>query len=302
MPALDNSATLPGVPGVLLRPQQFARHARLEEAPAPPEWVHVVEKFWSVAWDLPDGATYVSSLAPLPATNLTYEHGAGRTGVDGTGWYVTGVVSRRRFDARLTGRGAVVGIKFQPGGFAALTRLDAARLRDQVLPAAAVLPSLAWADPASTPVGEVARSAGAAAPLLTRLLAQVASERPPDPDLDRLRQAIEVMSDRSDADVDAIAAAVGVSTRTLQRLFRRLVGVGPKWMLTRARLHDAIARLNDGYPGSTAELAVELGWFDQAHFIRDFTALVGLAPAAYRRSTEGPVVDRAGPGRDEVGP
>ena len=74
----------------------------------------------------------------------------------------------------------------------------------------------------------------------------------------------------------------GLSERTLQRLFRRYVGVGPKWVLQRARLHDAVERLDtaDG-PVDLAALATELGWFDQAHFTRDFTALVGQSPAAY---------------------
>ena len=52
-------------------------------------------------------------------------------------------------------------------------------------------------------------------------------------------------------------------------------------MLQRARLHDAVTRIDLGSAGDLASLAVELGWFDQAHFTRDFTALVGESPAAY---------------------
>ena len=74
-----------------------------------------------------------------------------------------------------------------------------------------------------------------------------------------------------------------MSERTLQRLFRRHVGVGPKWVLQRARLHDAVDRIDRGGVRDLAALAVELGWFDQAHFTRDFTALVGQSPAAYAR-------------------
>ena len=57
-------------------------------------------------------------------------------------------------------------------------------------------------------------------------------------------------------------------------------------MLQRARLHDAVSRIDTGQADDLATLALELGWFDQAHFTRDFTALVGQSPAAYaaRRS------------------
>ena len=75
---------------------------------------------------------------------------------------------------------------------------------------------------------------------------------------------------------------MGIPARTLQRLFERYVGVSPKWVLRRYRVHEAAARLADG--GSTitwAEVAAELGYFDQSHFIRDFTAAVGMTPAAY---------------------
>ena len=42
-----------------------------------------------------------------------------------------------------------------------------------------------------------------------------------------------------------------------------------------------MTRIDTGQVGDLAALAVELGWFDQSHFTRDFTALVGQPPAAY---------------------
>ena len=62
-----------------------------------------------------------------------------------------------------------------------------------------------------------------------------------------------------------------LSARTLQRLFERYVGVGPKWVLARYRIHDAVGELDAGYDGTIADLAASLGWYDQAHFVRDFT-------------------------------
>jgi AraC-like DNA-binding protein len=69
----------------------------------------------------------------------------------------------------------------------------------------------------------------------------------------------------------------------LQRWFNEYVGVGPKWVINRYRLHEAIERLAGDLPVDWTQLALELGYFDQAHFIRDFKALVGVPPAAYVR-------------------
>jgi AraC-like DNA-binding protein len=57
-------------------------------------------------------------------------------------------------------------------------------------------------------------------------------------------------------------------------------------MVARRRLHDAVAALDDGYDGTLADLAAHGGWYDQNQFARDFAALVGVTPGAYRdRST-----------------
>ena len=64
----------------------------------------------------------------------------------------------------------------------------------------------------------------------------------------------------------------------------KYVGIGPKWVIKRYRLHEAIARIQDGAPVDWAALAAELGYFDQSHFGRDFRALVGQSPTGYAQS------------------
>ena len=73
---------------------------------------------------------------------------------------------------------------------------------------------------------------------------------------------------RAVEEVGEVADRAGVGTRRLQRLFATYVGVSPKVDL--------------GF------LARELGYFDQAHFARDFRAAVGRPPAAYARGAAGP--------------
>jgi AraC-like DNA-binding protein len=82
--------------------------------------------------------------------------------------------------------------------------------------------------------------------------------------------------------VDALAAEAGLSMRRLQRLFAEYVGVGPKWVIRRYRLHEITARLAaDGQVVDWSVLAADLGYADQAHLTRDFTQLVGEPPTRY---------------------
>ena len=72
--------------------------------------------------------------------------------------------------------------------------------------------------------------------------------------------------------------------RMLQRLFATYVGVSPKWVIQRYRLHEAAEQLASGASISHSALALDLGYTDQAHFVHDFKAVVGTSPAAYARA------------------
>ena len=81
--------------------------------------------------------------------------------------------------------------------------------------------------------------------------------------------------------VDELSAASGLTARTLQRLFADYVGVSPKWVMRRARLHEAAERADSGDPVDWAQLASDLGYADQAHLTRDFTLTIGVSPGRY---------------------
>ncbi|MEV0003374.1 AraC family transcriptional regulator [Micromonospora sp. NPDC050980] len=93
----------------------------------------------------------------------------------------------------------------------------------------------------------------------------------------------EIRADRSVLRVDEVARRHGVSTRRLQRLFLDHVGVGPKWVIRRYRLQEAIEQAAAG-PLDWSRVTADLGYADQAHLVREFTAVTGVPPAAYARS------------------
>lgn len=104
----------------------------------------------------------------------------------------------------------------------------------------------------------------------------------PDPQADRAMALVDlVRTDRTVRRVDELARAEGLSSRSLQRLFAAYVGVGPKWVILRYRIHEALERAESEQRVDWAELAAELGYSDQAHLVRDFTATVGVPPTAF---------------------
>jgi AraC-like DNA-binding protein len=74
-----------------------------------------------------------------------------------------------------------------------------------------------------------------------------------------------------------------VSQRQLERLYQREVGMSPKQYAQLLRIETARLSLKHMNEATTARLAVELGFYDQAHFIREFRAVVGLTPYAYMK-------------------
>ena len=264
----------------MLRPGELARHVDLVRAPVGVEAARWVENRWSLRWNLPDGRWYDSAVIPHPTCSLTVELGSHpRSGMPvGESVVVTGVCTRR-FDVEVRGWGRVVGLRFRPGGLSALTGHPASAWTDRSVAADEVLPRALVAELAHP---ELAHDDTAWADTAERGLAALTNDRP-DPRYDLLLDVVaDMLADHSLLTVADVAERHAVTVRTLQRLFTHYVGVGPKWVLARYRLHDAVADLDAGRPGTLTDLAVRYGWYDQAHFTRDFTALVGVTPGQYR--------------------
>lgn len=96
-------------------------------------------------------------------------------------------------------------------------------------------------------------------------------------------------ADREITRVEHLVRESGIGARALQRLFADYVGVSPKWVIQRYRLHEAAERIAAGAVRDWAALALDLGYADQAHFIRDFRHWVGCSPGEYSRELGEPL-------------
>ncbi len=75
-----------------------------------------------------------------------------------------------------------------------------------------------------------------------------------------------------------------INLRNLQRLFQEYVGVSPKWVIQRFRIQGVAERIENQKTIQYAEMALELGYFDQSHFIKDFKKTIGLSPEDYLKT------------------
>ena len=237
-----------------------------------PRLAPFVEYYWSVCFQLPPGATHTQTVLSFPNVHLAFEEDE-----NGRKALIHGI-PKRPFVRVLSGRGRVLGVRFRAGGFYPFWRKDISRLTGLTVPAAEIFgaETETWLNAVldAEEISDMARQAEAA--LLTRL-----PDRDPLAELaDRIVQA--TMHDRNVIKVEQLGEQTGMSVRQLQRLFHRYVGVGPKWVIKRFRLQEAAERIERDPATPLTDLAIQLGYFDQAHFIKDFKSILGMPPAAYR--------------------
>jgi AraC-like DNA-binding protein len=252
----------------IMRPAAVDRVFSLDRPAPPADLAHVVDRHWIVTWDLRGRPPFASEVMPHPAVHLVFEP---------TGAAVHGI-PRGRFDRVLSGTGWALGTKFLPAGFAPFAGRPMHELTGRVVelgelfgPDGAALARAVNAAPAHD-----ARLA-----LLYAFLRERLPERA-DPKGELVDAAVaDMRAAAPGTTVAQIAARHHVSTRTLQRLFRGYVGVGPKWVLQRYRLHDAIEQLAGRRGTDWTQFALDLGYWDHAHFIADFRAVAGRSPSQY---------------------
>jgi len=237
----------------------------LPEGPLEP----LVEHFWSISWDLEGQPPQTGETLPHPSVYLVVE--AGRSSLAG--------VNTRRFRRLLEGRGRVYGVKFCPGGFRPFWTAPVKTLTDQVLPLEVAFRAAGGAMEAA-----ILRCGGdvpAAVAILEAFL--LARFPPPDAKAQLARSLVaRILADRSLTQAEAVARVAGLSLRSLQRLFNDYVGVSPKWVIQRYRLHDAMEELEKAQPVDLPALALFPGLLRPGPFHPGVQGLPG--PHAHRVS------------------
>ncbi len=227
-----------------------------------------IEHYWIVRWNLAEPQT--AETLPHPSVHMVLEKDRSE---------IVGVM-RGRFSRKLEGVGRVIGTKFRPGAFRAFVDRPVTSFTDRRWPLRDVFDDRFTSEALSHD-----EDSAAIAVIETFLR----SLRPTFTDSMDLagRITARIAEDRNLKKVDQLVDEFRMSARQLQRLFREHVGVTPKWVIQRYRLIEAAEQLASGPPRDFATFALDLGYADQAHFIRDFRKIVGRPPAGYAKRNIG---------------
>jgi AraC-like DNA-binding protein len=254
--------------GILLR-RAGEKRFHLTRLPPAQDLSCFVEGYWIVSWDLRGQAPYVQETLPYPCVNLVVEKD--RSMIYG--------VETGKFARLLEGHGRVFGVKFKPGAFYPFFKAPVAHITNACISFQAALgvDSKALEEALLTHEDEDAMKEVAEDFLRARLPKH-------DEHITEINRIIDyIIAHQEITRVDDVVEQLALNKRTLQRLFNQYVGVGPKWVIKRYRLHEVAERLAAHEGGDCTKMAQDLGYFDQAHFIKDFKTIVGKTPVEYAR-------------------
>jgi AraC-like DNA-binding protein len=233
-----------------------------------PDLAPLVRRYWMPVWSLPEGRVSVQRVLQYPVCLIVVSHEYALLVGPSSGLSTQ----------ELSGAGWALGTMLQPAAGLALVGGPVERLTDQAVPLAdaALVQRIRDAiggepdDPDRQQAGVAAVEEALAALLPVNeeglLVNAVVEYVEGDPGVQRVGQVCEKFS---------------ISERTLQRLTARRIGLSPKWLIQRRRLHESAERLAGDERPDLARVAADLGYSDQAHFGRDFRAVTGLTPGEF---------------------
>ncbi|MBC8088025.1 MAG: helix-turn-helix domain-containing protein [Phycisphaerae bacterium] len=183
---------------------------------------------------------------------------------------------RRSVMLRSTGGVQLVGIRLQPWALGALARVSALSLTDNWQPtdsiASRLLPNLEDA------LRHNCRADAAPQIVVQHLRAELRSMKVPKPRV--VSVVSHVANCASSLDLAAIRRNVGLSERSMQRMFDAEVGLTTKQFAKVLRVQRVVQLRRMNARVTWARAAIDAGYYDQSHFNKDFRSVVGCAPTA----------------------
>ena len=265
-PGVFQKSADPYAPRGRLDPDGFDRRIRFRTRAPRDALRPFLDHLWVLRWEALDTPYRSAEVMQRPYVDLFLSRGW--SGVQGT------FRGKRVYKAEGTGR--IVGVRFRPGAFRSFWSGELSTLQDRYLPVSDVLVDL---DDVALETLLAQDDDAVMDRLEDLLLARCPVEDDAIARLDAILRAVE--GDDGLATVSDVAKVFRCSERTLQHLFRTYVGIGLKWFLQRRRLLAAAERVRALETPDWADIAYELGYSSQQHFITDFRTVTGETPVQY---------------------
>ena len=233
----------------------------------------LVDRYWIPVWSLAE-----------PSTQSTLQHPVCLVVVSDTYARFYGV-SRGRSSVTLEGDGWAVGTMLSPAAGRLVLGRSVAEVTDTWVELEDLLPrgQEVLVDDVRAAMAADPHDPAAHLAAIAHVESWLATHLPVDASGLLVNRLVAWLGDHPEVTrVDELAREVGLSERSLQRLVEQRVGLSPKWLLQRRRLHDAVEALKAGR-GTLAEVAADLGYADQAHFTHDLRTVTGMSPGEYLR-------------------
>ncbi|EME64298.1 helix-turn-helix domain-containing protein [Amycolatopsis decaplanina] len=253
--------------GIVNAREADAKFSLVRHRPAP-DLRPFVDHHWVLRWDLSGRPPHEQVVLPNLAVNVTFFRDA--AGAFGPG--------KRPFRYVVEGTDHGIGVRFRPGAFRAFLTGPVTMISGGSVPLTDLFPG-------TGPVMESVRNATDDFEMVLAAEELLLAKHPVLTTAARTAiEAVETISaEPAITRVGELSRRTGLSRRSLQRLFAEHVGTAPKWAIQVYRLNEAAARIAAEERPDYAELATELGYSDQAHFIRDFRSVTGWVPTEYAR-------------------
>ena len=254
--------------GGKLDPVGFERHIIFQTYVPPVSLTPFVNHFWTIHWNNTTGQPYISEQVmhrPYVDVYLS-EHESGIQ-----------CSFRDKRDYKAADNGRIIGARFKPGAFHAFWRRSLAGLHNETIALQQVFAEAGQTFIENTLSLHDDAAVGALAELLQAQNPQY------DPNIEIINRIITAIETDRLQTVGDVSQRIGKSERWLQQLFQNYIGIGIKWQLQRNKLLEAARSIRECDNPDWADIAYDLGYSSQQHFITDFKRVLGKTPLQYKK-------------------
>lgn len=226
----------------------------------------LIEQFWLVDWDLRGKAAHLQQNLPDPNFHLLISNG---------NVSMLGPVSKS-YCYEMQGKGLIIGVKFALGALAERLNFQPADFMDKQLEVKQIF---------NIDTARLVSELSAVDSDQQRLAILQCCFKPfalqPSVQAARVRQLVSLIKQHADITrVELLSERSNLSVQVIQRCFRQYLGINPKWLIRKYRLHQALLLLEQ-QSIEIVDLVEALGYTDQSHLIRDFKEFLGVTPTVY---------------------